>query len=176
MIGTPISVTRCVVVLTVNCSLPPPFFGTRTSVTPKVPSVRWSKVAFGNARRSRGLARADADAARLRPAADLDARDLARVVARVLDRAVERRLQARRARAGAGELAARAQRADEPASAQVGVEIAEVDAADARRRDLLRGRRGVRDGGGPGRGGEHGEGGEGLGEHRATVPDARRAG
>ena len=45
--GIPIRVTRCVLVSTANCSLPPPFFGIRTSVTPNVPSVEWSTLAFG---------------------------------------------------------------------------------------------------------------------------------
>ena len=45
--GTPISVTLCVFVLTANVSFPPPLFGILTSVSSHVRSVLWSTFALG---------------------------------------------------------------------------------------------------------------------------------
>ena len=51
MNGRPISVTRCVFVLTANCSLSWPDRSTLASVRPNTSSVLWSNFAFGNERR-----------------------------------------------------------------------------------------------------------------------------
>jgi hypothetical protein len=117
--------------------------------------------------RERGLdlrdRRADPDAAGLGAAGDGDPLDPARRRAREVDGALERRLEARRARVRAAQLAALTQAADQPGVAQLAEGLAQLDLADAGRGDLLRrGMTGVAGrGGGDDRDGAEGRGREG---------------